>query len=258
MYSTKRSVDLRRLYSLNPQMAAWKRPDHIPYPHVWHTFRARDPTSKQLVTYRVQDLPPNRLDDAVDHMCKYFLRDEPICASLNLTQDPVGVSEISSVWRSIAQQRCIVVCFQDGRDDIVGLNMLTVVSRNDPKPSVKFQSSAVQTFVDCTNYMTQKANLFERYPQMDQFLSAWGLSVHPEFRGCGLSTEILRARIPLCRAMGLRLSATVFSHAGSQIPAAKVGFRDVVVERFADLAAKGFRFSVNVDSNKLMALEIEE
>ncbi|XP_058456531.1 uncharacterized protein LOC131433925 [Malaya genurostris] len=238
-------------------MGPWKRPGEIPFPKVWHTFQARDPKTKQNVTYRVQDLPPDRLEDAVNHMCKYFLCDEPICASLNLSQDAVGVEEISSVWRSVAQQRCVIVCFREGHDEIVGINVLTVVSKDDPELFSKFKSAGVQAFVDCTVYMTQQANLFERYPQADgRFLSAWGLSVHPEYRRCGLATEILRARIPFCRAMGLRLSATVFSHPGSQIPAATVGFRDVVVERFIDLTAIGFRFPVKVDLDKLMVLEI--
>ncbi|KFB38051.1 hypothetical protein ZHAS_00005339 [Anopheles sinensis] len=106
--------------------------------------------------------------------------------------------------------------------------------------------------------MTERGQLFERF-SVEHFLSAWGLSVHPRFRGLGLAKEILRARIPFCQAMGLKLSATVFSHPGSQIPAAKVGFQDAVVEKFSKLAEKGFVIpGISVEYNKLMVLMVDQ
>ncbi|XP_055617018.1 uncharacterized protein LOC129762608 [Toxorhynchites rutilus septentrionalis] len=237
-------------------MTYWKRPDGFPYPQVWRRFQVRDPLTGELEAYRVQDLPPERFEDAIDHMCNHFLRDEPICASLNLVGDTVGIEELSAVWRRVVEQRCAVVCFKEASDEIIGLNMLTVVSKEDShKEPLKFKSAAVQTFVDCTLYLTEKGNLFERH-HIDHFLSAWGLSVHPNFRRRGLATEILSARDPICRAFGLSLSATVFSHPGSQIPAAKVGFQEEVVEKFADLANVGFRIPTKVEYNKLMTLKI--
>lgn len=242
---------------------SWKRPDHVPFPHIWHTFQARDPTAEaasgdhhRLINYRVQDLPPERVEDAIRHMCAHFVRDEPICRSLGLVNDPVGVQELATVWRKIAHQRCVVACFREGSDDIVGLNMLTVVSRDDEPDNSKFESPTVRDFVNVTLYMTTQGKLFETH-RVDRFLSAWGLSVHPAYRGLGISTEILRARIPLCREFGLGLSATVFSHPGSQVPAAKVGFQDAVVERFVDLVEKGFLLPVPVEFNKLMVLRVQ-
>ncbi|XP_055551290.1 uncharacterized protein LOC129733800 [Wyeomyia smithii] len=238
-------------------MASWNRTNEIPYPTVWHRFEIRNPSTGTCETYRVQDLPPDRIDDAIRHMCEYFLRDEPICASLNLAQDPIGVEEITAIWRSIAKQRCIVVCYEEGREEIVGLNMLTVVSKEDPPFDNKFESCAVKTFVGSTLYMTNEAKLFERYQHAKGFLSAWGLSVHPSYRRRGIAAQILTARVPICRAYGLPFSATVFSHPGSQIPAAKIGFRDVFTMKFADLARVGFQLAVDVEWNKLMVLEIE-
>lgn len=241
-------------------MATWKRPDHIPFPHTWHTFQTRDPIAtgdNRLVNYRVQDLPPERFEDAIQHMCTHFLRDEPICRSLGLANDLVGVQEIASVWRKVLQQRCAVVCFREESPEIVGLNMLTVVTRGDEADdSSKSKSPAVRNFVSSTLYMTKQGKLFETH-QVDCFLSAWGLSVNPVYRGLGIATEILRVRIPFCRAFGLTLSATVFSHPGSQVPVAKVGFKDAVVERFVDLVAKGYRLPVPVEFNKLMTLKVK-
>uniref|UniRef100_A0AAG5CTG2 N-acetyltransferase domain-containing protein n=1 Tax=Anopheles atroparvus TaxID=41427 RepID=A0AAG5CTG2_ANOAO len=242
-------------------MCAWKRPDTIPLPTVWHRFTGRAPDTPDLVNYVVQDVPEDRFEDCIQHMCRYFLRDEPICRCLQLADDRIATAEFSAIWRRVLERRCAVVCFREGDDDeeIVGLNMLNVVSRGDPVPADQrqFRSAGLQLMHDSTIHMTERGQLFGRFPLEQHFLSAWGLSVHPRFRGLGLAKEILRARIPLCRAMGFRLSATVFSHPGSQIPAARVGFRDAVVEKFSDLAEQGFAIpGITVEYNKLMVLEV--
>lgn len=56
----------------------WKRPETLDYPKVWYTFKARDLDSDELVEYRIQDLPLDRADDALEHMIANFVHDEPI------------------------------------------------------------------------------------------------------------------------------------------------------------------------------------
>lgn len=57
---------------------SWKRPEHIPFPSVWLRFKARDLNSDELVEYRVQDLPLERYDEALEYMTSMFLEDEPM------------------------------------------------------------------------------------------------------------------------------------------------------------------------------------
>lgn len=56
----------------------WKRPEKLEYPKVWHTFKARDLDSNELVEYRIQDLTLERADEAYQHMFVNFVQDEPI------------------------------------------------------------------------------------------------------------------------------------------------------------------------------------
>lgn len=74
----------------------WIRPSTIEYPKVWRTFKARDLDSDELIEYRIQDLPESRFDDAVDHMKKCFLHDEPISQALGKCFDYIS-SAVSSV-----------------------------------------------------------------------------------------------------------------------------------------------------------------
>lgn len=56
----------------------WKRPKTTEYPKVWHTFKARDLDSDELVEYRIQDLPLDRLDEIIEFMFNNYIVDEPI------------------------------------------------------------------------------------------------------------------------------------------------------------------------------------
>ncbi|EAT34935.1 AAEL012863-PA [Aedes aegypti] len=237
-------------------MGSWNRPSGIEWPRVWIRFQARDVDSDRMVEYRVQDLPEDRVRDAIDHMKKHFLRDEPMCGSVGLYKDADALEEFDLLWQDVARQRVAVVCFREGSDEIVGLNMLTVVSKADSK-DLKFKSSALQTVCDSYIGLLKQANIFEKYG-IENYLSAWGLSVSPKYRGRGVGTELLRARIPMCRAMGLTVTVTLFSNPGSQIPAAKVGFYDEIVVTYKELEEQGYHFpGVPYELNKLMTMVVE-
>lgn len=49
-------------------MFSYKRPESIPYPNIWHRFKARDCDSDEIVNYCIQDVPYNRFDDAIEQM----------------------------------------------------------------------------------------------------------------------------------------------------------------------------------------------
>lgn len=63
---------------------AWVRPlDKVPFPNVWLEFEAKESkNSDKLVKYRIQDLPEDRFDDAIQHMKDYYLVDEPLSKSI--------------------------------------------------------------------------------------------------------------------------------------------------------------------------------
>lgn len=70
---------------------------------------------------------------------------------------------------------------------------------------------------------------------------------------------LLFFRIPLCKALGVKVTATVFTAAASQAVAKKAGFQELYKITYEELAEKGFKFpGVEKDTkySKLMALEI--
>ena len=71
-------------------------------------------------------------------------------------------------------------------------------------------------------YICNYVNVFEMYG-VTEFLSAFGLYVHPDFRRQGLGTEILKARTNLGKALGLKVTMSFFSTHGGQNSAKKAG-----------------------------------
>lgn len=74
-------------------------------------------------------------------------------------------------------------------------------------------------------YTTKLFNVFNDY-KVNHYLHAFGLGVTVEHRGKGIAVELLKARIPLMRTLGLSVTATVFSTLSSQKAAVKAGYKE--------------------------------
>lgn len=62
----------------------WKRPESSGFPEVWHTFKAVDVESTELVEYCIQDLPESKEEEAVNCMAQCLFKDEPLCAAFGI------------------------------------------------------------------------------------------------------------------------------------------------------------------------------
>lgn len=115
----------------NLPVLKWKRPVSDEYPKVWHTFKARDIGSDNIVEYRIQDLPLNRIDDLFEHLLATFIPDEPIGQALGYENDPNVFEDYKKLWTPAIAQRMALVCFKEGTDEIVGTNVLFISSKDD-------------------------------------------------------------------------------------------------------------------------------
>lgn len=104
----------------------WKRPENVSFPQVWLTFKAKDFNSDNLVEYRIQDLPHERYEEAIDYMCNEFLVNEPMCKSLGVANDEHSVIERRELWKYVMSQNIVLACFKEISDEIIGINMVAV------------------------------------------------------------------------------------------------------------------------------------
>lgn len=76
------------------------------------------------------------------------------------------------------------------------------------------------------DYTASQVNVYEKF-KVDRFLTAYGLVINPEYRGRGIATEVLNGRVPLSKALGIRVIANAFTGIGSQKAAAKAHYEEI-------------------------------
>ncbi|KXJ78967.1 hypothetical protein RP20_CCG002745 [Aedes albopictus] len=237
----------------------WQRPAEPTIPTVWYTFQAPDPDNgDQLVTYRVEDLTEDRYDDMIQHYTDNFVDDEPFCENKQISKDELSLAEIVGFWRWCFEKRMTVVCYKEGSDEIVGANLLHVKHVDDKEDWDELRSKRIQDIVHTNEYMTKQFNIFQNY-NVDRYLTAYGLAIKHRYRGRGIATEVLKARVPLCKAFGIQATATNFTAIGSQKAAEKAGFKNDFEMTYDDFAKMGPRYSfpgIKSKSLKLMTLQI--
>lgn len=223
----------------------WKRPENVPFPSVWSRFEGRREINGKIPKFWVQDVPEERFEEAAEMMCKNFIYDEPLCKYSKIIDDEESLVEIRELWKLLVQERMALICFMENPEDpsgepiIAGMNMTYPSSKGDDIPEYKGKKWLM--VLNSVLYLCHIKDPYSLFG-IDSYLSAMGLSVLPEFRGQGIGEEILKARVPMCKAVGLPATLTVFTAGVSQKLALKTGFKDVVQLSYEELEAANSQF----------------
>ncbi|KAK7791134.1 hypothetical protein R5R35_008569 [Gryllus longicercus] len=222
--------------------ARWKRPAAVAVPRVWRRCAGRTPLDGKLPRFVIQDVPDDLHDAVVAFMSTFFPRDEPICAHLKLWTDAQSLAELQGLWRETLRQHVALVALLEdaagGAPRIVGCNLLAVLYKEDQGQPNPYKGFAMRAFLEALNYHNTVVDPFERFGAAEA-LVGFGLSIDPAFRGQGLGLELLRARFDLGRAVGLRLTYTVFTAIQSQTLGARVGMDTLVEVCYKDYRDNG-------------------
>ncbi|CAB3254494.1 unnamed protein product [Arctia plantaginis] len=233
----------------------FSRPSHLPYPNIWSRF------TTNRGTLRIQDVTEDMQQQAMDLLTTYFTRDEPPCKYIEIHKHPTALSELQKLWRNALKDNISIACVVDDDSqppNIIGLNVLNVVSKEDKEEPFQTEDSIWAQLFGAVDLVARSVDIFSEYG-VDKYLTAYGLVVDPQWRGCNVGKELLLARIPLCKALDIKVTATVFTAAASQTVAKKAGFEDLYEITYEELAAKGFVFpniEKDTKTSKLMALVI--
>lgn len=122
------------------------------------------------------------------------------------------------------EQRLTLVCYKEGSDEIVGINILGMASKDEQGDEYKLEGKAWKKIFGTEIFVFDQFNCFENY-KTDKYICAFGLSVQPKYNGRRIGGEILKSRIALGSALGVKLSCTVFTAVASQKLAEKIGFK---------------------------------
>lgn len=67
----------------------WKRPTTIAIPQIWHKFESK-PKNGKIYKIKIIDLTPDRYEEAMDFMMKYYFTEEPLSVYVYLPQKYLG------------------------------------------------------------------------------------------------------------------------------------------------------------------------
>lgn len=208
----------------------------IEFPTIYHTFTAKDKTGDKIIEYRVQDLPEELFDQALENMKQFYLPEENFAIATRILEDPEAIEDFFSFWKKALKQKVSLACFtNDGSEEFVGVNILYVSSKDDPPiDKTTFKSNGIQGLLKILDHAAEKFNVFD-FHNVDKNIAGFGLSINHEYRKRGIATEVLKARISLMKAIGVNLTSTLYTAVGSQKAAAKAGYKENFVETFEDL-----------------------
>lgn len=100
----------------------------------YHTFKARDKNSYSIVEYRIQDLPEEYFECTLDLFVRDYITEETLYKSKKLWQNEASIKAIRAIYGETLQNHLAIGCFKnDGSDDLVGVNLLTVRTKNESK-----------------------------------------------------------------------------------------------------------------------------
>ncbi|XP_026744997.1 uncharacterized protein LOC113506349 [Trichoplusia ni] len=239
----------------------WERPASVPIGQVWSRFKGRERDGKPAHMYQIRDMDENMKKTCLDMMQETFLRDEPLSTVLGITQDPVSIASIRAGWESYVAQNVSLACFTEVNgepDELVGFNIILVKSIDDEEEDFdQVQGEAWKKLLKTLIATEGLLNVFKHY-NIDKYLTSSGLTVLPSHRGQNIGAKLFAAREPLCKALGLQATATVFTAMASQVLAAKCGFEVLAELKYSDMIEQGVDLTgCQTPSAKLMGTKFK-
>lgn len=147
-------ISLEKLLQIIRKMSKFTRPESLPFPQTFYTFKAKDLNNESIVEYRVQDLPADYFEEALDLIVEHFLPAETFCIALNILKYSDSVEAIREFYREVFSKQLSIACFKnDGTEAFVGVNALVVKSRDvQPNYQVNENESFRELLKICLNF----------------------------------------------------------------------------------------------------------
>ncbi|GJQ70243.1 hypothetical protein Trydic_g22693 [Trypoxylus dichotomus] len=218
-------------------MSTWTRPKSVPVPTVWSSFEGRIERNGVKNTYWIQEITDEYKDQVIQYMLEEFVLDEPFCKYSKISEDPDVMKEFKNFWSETLKENLGLVCLtkdQDGVTHVAGMNCTLLGYKDDEKDiATNLDEKCLRVF-RTLKYVKDQSDPFTKF-NITEYLDGMGLYVLPKYRGEGLGTALLRAREPMCRAIGLKATLTLFTSKVSQVLAERIGFKDLCTVDYADL-----------------------
>ncbi|XP_071877516.1 arylalkylamine N-acetyltransferase-like 2 isoform X1 [Bombus fervidus] len=207
-------------------------------PKVWKIVEIKKKNADVPIRFTIQEVPEDRYEEVVEHMCKYFIADEPMCKCINGINDPEYVETFRCLWNELIKCGLSIVAFTEnpdgGKPIIAGANILTLSFKDEKFDTEKIKSEKGNAVMSVVIELSKQANVFEKYG-VNKYMNAFGLSVNPKYRGASLGAHLLNARVEIGREYDIPVTVTAFTSPISQKLAERCGFETLVERNYDEI-----------------------
>ncbi|XP_043479856.1 uncharacterized protein LOC122509691 [Leptopilina heterotoma] len=184
----------------------------------------------ETLKFTIQPIPKDRYDEAVDHMCKFFIADEPLCKCENVKDDPEAIEDMRSIFKFVLDDNLSVAAFfenpEGGKSIMAGLNILYLGGKNQRVDFSKFtnlKTEKIEKIMKIMGSLGADVDV-EKSFGCDKYLGGFGLSVDRDYRGHAIGYHLLMARNEVCERNNIFATITIFTSPISIKLAARAGF----------------------------------
>ncbi|CAG9133445.1 unnamed protein product [Plutella xylostella] len=230
-----------------------------------HVYQRLEVTRKdgKSVKLRIQDARAQDLEPIMDFMSKWFIHEESLYRTAGIGNSEAALDELKQMGQYffLDPRNYPLLCVVDHEDpstlEVVGCNLLYYKEKGGeelPEASTK----ELRTLLTMSTILEREYDLFTSL-EVPASLGGAGLSVHPDYRGLGLATEILRARAPMLLHRKIPLSFAWFTSLPSQRAAEKAGYMQVAELTFQELGRRSdVAFTDVPDTLQLKVLRVAD
>lgn len=233
-------LDFNQNDKMKTKLKVFPRQDGTSYPQIYRKFKAKSRNIDEMVTdeeFYIQDLTENYYDDAVEFLIEYHARSSIFHRAAGTLATDDGIERIRQMYRRVLEDNISLICLKADTNEIIGVNAILIRSKYDepcaPAPTTD-DDGKFQNLYDAKKFIEEAFNIMDDY-DVDRYMFTAGLCVHKKHRCKGIATEILKARAPLMKAIGVNVTASIFSTIGAQNAASSAGFTHHFSIQYEDL-----------------------
>ncbi|CAL8134422.1 unnamed protein product [Orchesella dallaii] len=166
------------------------------------------------------------------HIHKSYIPDEPL--GKHIGREEAMSEDFNANVQAALDKNLTFMAIDKLKNKIAGVRLISIRYKNEnikPPPNTHKKSLAIRNIL---SKISDCADIFQRYPEIDHYADFILVSVDKEYRGCGLASEIYERAYKMLKAMKIPLIKCIFTNPYTEKIAVKTGFQEVARIRIQD------------------------
>ncbi|CAH2234992.1 jg18991 [Pararge aegeria aegeria] len=228
----------------------------------WTRFEAKQKDGSGF-KLRMQDLPVDRKDDAIDFLINNYMNEEAFQVAAGIHKSEDAIQEYRSLLKNMFEdpKTSVVLCCVDEPNVVGNILGLSIMGLEESTEKLKDFIEGLDLKTEEMKRLFHILIVLEDYTDAKEFKTYYGgrgIAVHRDYRGLGLANEFVRVRKIICIEHKIPMTCAWMTAIGTQKAAEKNNWKtllEISLEKMEIIT--GFSFIKKVSSFKLMFTTID-